>query len=372
MNGSFKASQIDSQAMIKIMILLPIVLVLWVMSSPLMAQQHAIILQYHHIAENTPFITTTKPELFLWQMDYLQREGYRILPLSAVVEAFKSGEQLPQKTVVITFDDAYKSIYKNAFPILKEKMFPFSFFINTKSVGRGENHLNWQQILEMENSGAEILNHSFSHTHLNRIKRGETNQQWKQRVRQDIETAQDTITHFTGSTQKIIAFPYGEYSLQLIELIREMGYSGVGQQSGPAASEFSLEALPRFPMGGNYGKPSVFIEKLNTLPMPLEKAPIVEPLVIDEKPKLRLQFKTSGKINLNNLNCYVSGQGKAKIDLISNQAVVQAVQPLSTGRNRYNCTMPAYKNEDSKTMFYWFSQLWLVPDKNGNWYKEYQ
>ncbi|MCD8475624.1 MAG: hypothetical protein LRY40_03090 [Shewanella fodinae] len=74
----------------------------------------AIILQYHHVSETTPKVTSVTPVQFKQQMQYLADNGFRVVPLADVVQAIKSKQELPAKTVAITFDDGYRSIFDTA------------------------------------------------------------------------------------------------------------------------------------------------------------------------------------------------------------------------------------------------------------------
>jgi len=258
-------------------------------------------------------------------------------------------------------------------PVLKKHQFPFAFFVNTQSVGSTDMHLNWQQINEMKDAGAEILNHSHTHSHLNRLKKGESSQEWEQRVKNELNTAQQQIAFYTGQNFPILAYPYGEYNNDLLSILDAMGYAALGQQSGPAGMDMPLTLLPRFPMGGHYGKKTAFIEKLNTLPMPLAEYPQPDPITrAGEQPVLLLAMK-SGKYATRHLTCYVSGQSPAQIKLDDDNiaVMIQSKQGLKAGRNRYNCTMPAVTPENERQRYYWFSQSWftLLPDKS--WYAEY-
>jgi biofilm PGA synthesis lipoprotein PgaB len=66
---------------------------------------------------------------------------------------------------------------------------------------------------------------------------------------------------------------------------------------------------------------------------------------------------------LKKINCFATGQGAITTEIIDNKLWTQAKQPLNSGRTRYNCT--AYTGE--KGRFYWYTQQWLVTDKNGEW-----
>lgn len=256
------------------------------------AADHAIILQYHHVSDTTPKITSIAPEQFEWHLEYLQQQGFIIWPLSKIAQYLKQGKSLPDKCVAITFDDAYRSIYTTAFPLLKKRNWPFTLFLNTDAVGNSKNSLSWDEIRQMNRSVAEIGNHSHTHAHLIRYQANESPLQWRKRIIAEIQTAQQMIDQHLSATDKrpprLFAYPYGEYSIALTQIIRELGYTAVGQHSGPAALMTPLEILPRFPMGGIYSNKSQLIEKLKTYPLPLEKKQWLR--------QLAKQYRISGSI----------------------------------------------------------------------------
>lgn len=348
------------------------------------ASEHAIILQYHHVSDTSPKITSISPKQFSWHLDYLEQQNFTIWPLSKIIQYLKQGKSLPDKCVAITFDDAYRSIYTTAFPLLKNRDWPFTLFLNTHAVGKGRNSLSWNEIREMSRSVAEIGNHSHTHAHLIRFKKNESFIQWQKRVINDIQTAQKIIDQQLSDGEslppRLFAYPYGEYSLSLVQIINQLGYAAVGQQSGPATFSTPQTILPRFPMGGIYTTKSQLIEKLKTFPLPLEKMVMIEPQLKAasqheyDRPILQLKIKSEhwNKNLKKQLQCYVSGQSKALIHWENQTAFIQAKKPLNVGRSRYNCTAPVTIKSKGKTRhgFYWYSQLWIKRQKNGQWYQE--
>src|SRR5690606_28009254 len=112
-----------------------------------LAASHGVILQYHHVATDTPAITSVTPALFRQQMAFLRDNGFVVWPLPRpvepqprqgpdhkaivwplprLVEHLQADKAVPDGVVVITFDDAYRNIHDNAAPILREFGFPFT------------------------------------------------------------------------------------------------------------------------------------------------------------------------------------------------------------------------------------------------------
>ncbi len=78
----------------------------------------AVVLLYHHVADDTPASTSVTPQRFAAHLAYLKRHDYQVVPLSRIISAVTSGTPLPARAVAITFDDGYRSVYEHAAPLL--------------------------------------------------------------------------------------------------------------------------------------------------------------------------------------------------------------------------------------------------------------
>lgn len=327
---------------------------------------HGIILQYHHVSNETPPITSIPPDRFAKQLDWLASHNFEIWPLEKLVDYVREDKPTPQHVAAITFDDAYESIYTKAFPLLKKRGWPFTIFVATKYVGTSHHfYLSWQQLKEMQADGATIGNHTYDHTHLIRRLKGETKVAWHQRIEDEIDHAARMIQEHLGGTPKLFAYPYGEYDSDVIAIVDTLGYTGFGQQSGAIGPKSLFAVLPRFPMGGKYSQMDSFKVKAETLPMPIETVSI-DPLVgTDLRPVLTLKF-TSTDLRLNQLVCYGPDGITSLTRKSSDTFEVQSKAPIPVGRSRYNCTIPV----EHSPRWYWFSQMWIRKEPDGSWYPE--
>jgi len=336
------------------------------------SNDHAVILMYHHVSTNTPPITSVKPERFKQHIQYLVDHKFNVWPLSKALRHLASNRPLPPKTVVITFDDAYKSVYTEAFPILKSYQLPFTIFVTTSYISDDNlNFMSWDQLREIKLSGGELGNHTDRHAHLIRRKNNETRHQWRTRVRNEIVTAQTILKAQTGNSLNAVAYPYGEYSTELKIILRELGYFGLGQHSGVMYRQSDFLAIPRFPIATGYDGLDDFALKVSSLALPVT---VVSPdngvLNKDTKiPELKLHLH-KGDYSKIDFACYASGQGKIQLQWINKErglVNVKANKPISPGRTKYNCTAPSL---NQKNVFYWFSYLWMKPQADGSWYVE--
>jgi hypothetical protein len=214
----------------------------------------------------------------------------------------------------------------------------------------------------------EFQNHSHSHDHLVRLRRGESMEDWEQRVASEILQAQNRIHKELGIAPTLFAYPYGEYNTSLKALVRSMGLVGFGQQSGPAWSGGNFGALPRFPMNALYASMRTFPTKVRTLPLPILSAEPQEPVVEDDvwQPTLALAFKP-GVSAEKRLTCFVNGSPDVEYRWADGGTVVEVTPKgvLQVGRNRYNCTLPGPQGR-----YHWYSHNWMRRNADGSWYRE--
>lgn len=342
-----------------------------------LSAQAAVVLQYHHIGNTTPPSTSVTPELFQQHMEYLAEKKFNVVALTDLVEKLKQGKPLPDKTVAITFDDAYQSVYSTAFPLLKKRGWPFTLFINTQPLDQQKKlFVTWAQLKEMAQHGATLANHSAEHNHLLRLRAGETRAQWHERIRAEVDDAEKRIKEMTGQSHRILAYPYGEYDEPTKALLKKLKFIAFGQQSGPLRVGDDLQALPRFPFGGSYGDMNDFAIKVNTRPFPVKSVKLFQDeslkktladvlLAPAQRPVMVLSFTDNSVVSP--IQCFASGQGAINVAVNNkNEWVVQAKQPLKAGRARYNCTAATGKQGE----FFWISQQWLTMGDSGKWLHE--
>lgn len=330
-----------------------------------------VVLQYHHVSTETPPATSTAPERFAQHMAWLADNQYQVLSMSELLDLLHGKKALPDKAVVITFDDGYTSIYHAAWPVLRKYGWPFTVFINSQHHDeKNRQYMSWEQLREMAKAGVTIGNHSVSHAHMIRRQPGEKEADWLARSRGEIEGAQKRIDAELGRQLRVFAYPYGEHNRALESLLEEMGYIAFAQHSGAIAPFDSLRALPRFPFGGAYGDIKDFSLKASSLPMPIKKMALLDedgrsvpdPLVSAKTAKATLVIE--GDIDfLKKISCFYIGE-PAPAEIREGQLHVTTSKAIPSGRSKFNCTAP------DKGRFYWFSKMLIKQNKDGSWYKE--
>lgn len=206
---------------------------------------HCTILLYHHVAispiESQYYI---HPENFALQMKALDEWGFTPIPLSLLVKAINEGAKLPQRPVVISFDDGRLDIYENAFPIMQEYGFVGVFYI----LGGGleeKNLVGVEELQEMAAAGWEIGSHSYSHADLSKLDEDTSYR--------EVVGSRHALEEALELPIKSFAYPFGTITQIAGEQVHTAGYeSAVGlgytDQQGPG----NLFYLQRRPISWDY------------------------------------------------------------------------------------------------------------------------
>lgn len=329
--------------------------VLTIMAGPALAQAHFNILVYHHVAEDTPASTSVSPATFRQHLSFLRDEGYEIIDLQRALDAVRNDEALPAGAVVITFDDAYENIHRNAFPLLKEFNAPFTIFAATDPIDQGFNDmLSWDQLREMQDWGARIANHSRDHGYL--VRETPRDNAWREAMAANIRHAQQRLEAELGDDiPRWFAYPYGEYSAGLKSILQNEGYVGFAQHSGGVYAGSDFFALPRFAAAGVYANLDTLSTKLASRPMPVDIASVPDMPTSDSQPSMTIRVSDISDMS-RALNCFVDSAWQDAQWLDDQRFRLSASEPLGEGRHRFNCTAQARSGD----FFYWYSQPWLV------------
>jgi peptidoglycan/xylan/chitin deacetylase (PgdA/CDA1 family) len=338
------------------------------------AARDGVILLYHHVADDTPASTSVTIDAFRAQLDYLERGGFNVMPVLELVRALENGDEVPDRSVAITFDDAYRSILSNALPELAARGWPFTVFVSTEGIDDGyAAYLSWDELRYLGERGATIGNHSVTHTHLVRQAEGESSAVWRRRVRGEIEAAEARLAAEVDDYRvPVFAYPYGEYTAAIKAIVADLGLYGLGQHSGAVGPTSDFFALPRYPIATDLGlTESEFALRVRSRALPVRLVGDEQHIVgDDEAPALRLALEGAGDVRLVELACYASGLGRMSLewaDAAMTAFVARPAGALGSGRSKYNCTAPS---ASTAGVYYWYGYLWMKRQQDGRWYDE--
>ena len=317
----------------------------------------AVSLVYHRFGESKYPSTNIKLEQFQEQLDFLENNNYNVWSLSKIADAIENKKAIPPKTVSITMDDAYYSVYTNAYPMLKKKNYPFTVFVNTDPIDKKlKSYVTWDQMREMQKNGGEFFNHSFSHDYLLK-KEGETKEESFKRITNEVLKAQKRLDEELGKKEiNLLSYPYGEYDLETKKIVENLGMIGVSQTSGPIGKYSDMQAITRFPISEKFSSMKAFETKINTVQLPIKSTSINTPILNKNNPPL---LKIELKKPISRISCFVSSGEKIDIKWIDKKSFeIKSPKPLEGEREKYTCTAPF---ENGK--WYWYSQLFIIGER---------
>ncbi|MDB5490638.1 MAG: polysaccharide deacetylase family protein [Micavibrio sp.] len=348
-------------------------LVFMAMATPAGAQNihdrgAAVIFDYQRVDEDLSPATNTTLEQFTAHLDELTDGAYYLATLDEITGALARADKLPDRTVAITFDGAYKSAMQNAIPLLLAKNIPFTvFFSPDQADANTPDYMNWDDIKKLARNPRVTLGlHTADYTRLADA--------GPEEMRRQINTALARYREVLKAEPAYFAYPFGEYNKAYRTMIAESGFrAAFGQQSGVAYDGSDMMVLPRFAMTENYSDDERFRMIAAALPLPVTDISPEEPRITAPNPPtfgFTIDQSIAEKIPL--MSCYVSEQGKPQIQVISKTRVeLRVTKAFDADRVRVNCTMPGPKpkvGEDQR--WRWLGMLLTVahgtPDDDIN------
>lgn len=237
---------------------------LWLVISPVVAAADSfIVLSYHEVEDvvpkdNTEGRTVVSLDNLKAQFAWLKHNGYRVISVQDLLDAKAGRKPLPERAVLLTFDDGYVEVYTKVFPLLKQYHYPalialVDSWLDTPAAGpppEGEpatwsraRFLSWAQVKELARSGlVEVASHSHAAHHgilgnpqgnpqpalVTRrydpeARRYETDSEYAQRIQNELRQSVAVIQARVGVKPRVMVWPYGEYNQALVAAAREAG-----------------------------------------------------------------------------------------------------------------------------------------------------
>jgi peptidoglycan/xylan/chitin deacetylase (PgdA/CDA1 family) len=312
---------------------------------------------YHRFGETRYPSTNISVDLFESHLKHLKQSGIVVTSLSDVVSRIKTGQKLPAKAAVLTVDDGFNSFLSDGMPLLRQYGFPVTLFVNTDSVG-SRGYLSWIELRALVKEGVVIGNHSATHDYLIEQNPDETIEDWRERVKADITRAQAAFLKELNLIPTLFAYPYGEFSGELIDIVQKLGFeAAIAQQSGVVDDTSDLFAIPRFPMGGGYATLEQFRSKLSMSRLDAEMLEPVNTVPVNNPPQIKVRLD-GVRFDLRRLQGFVQGDNSLEIEKVAGSDtdfLIQAQKPLTGRRNKYTLTAPLKAGG-----WGWFSQPWFL------------
>lgn len=213
------------------------------------------VLYYHSVRESADNEVTITPEMLREELKYIKDEGYTTITQKQLREYILNNSPIPEKSILITFDDGYMDNYYSAFPILKEFNMTATIFCIASELD-GSYYLSKEAIKEMSDYGIDIESHTVTHSHLNKL---EYNKQLEELIQ-----SKKILEDITGKEIISIAYPFGDFNNNSIKAAKEAGYTlGFTTKLGLSDRNDNPLALDRIYISSKY-KMSTFKELLKT------------------------------------------------------------------------------------------------------------
>jgi len=338
---------------------------LWLVNAPAMAQtlaqdqSAAVILAYHRIGDDEFPEASLRTEQFDSHIRELVSGEYNVMALPAIIAALKKGEKLPPRTVAITFDGGHKSILDNAVPLLKKNNLPFTLFVSTDYTGRqNSEYMSWADIKSLKSDGlATIGLHPAGYVRLHNEPDAE--------IARQINNARAVFRENLGEEPALFAYPFGEYSKAYRDILETQGFTAAfGQHSGVAYAGSDLLTLPRFTMTESHGDLERFRLTADALPLPVTDVEPRDPVLTAAQPSIGFTVDTALESQIDNLTCFVAGQGKPEMEIIAGHRIeLRLEKEFESERARINCTLPLPTTGENyeEPRWRWFGMLLIAP-----------
>ena len=299
---------------------------------------YASFIMYHRFGDSRYPSTNIKKEQFLKHINELLNPKYNVINIERALLAINNIKPVKDRSVVITIDDAYSSVYKYAWPIFKKYNLPFTLFVSTDVIdNKTPGYMSWEEIRTLRDHGVTIGSQTKSHPHMFKLS--------KKKIKEELSFSNKRFIDEIGSAPKIFAYPYGEYNLEVLDQVRLHGFvAAFGQHSGVAHKSLGLYELPRFAMNEKYGNMDRFLLAVNALPMPIFDLSPKNPVISRNPPSYG--FTLSNKIEPKNaIRCFANNGLKAETKRLGrNRIEIRLNGPFLKGRGRINCTMAGNEN----------------------------
>lgn len=210
-----------------------------------------IVLCYHAVPDKAlPGDTFSIPQQkFVEQMEYLRTHGYHPVSFEDVLNAHNGNKKLPDKAVLLTFDDGYVSYRDFVLPVLEELGFPSllaivgNFIEYSSSTGLAEPLMSWEQIKELTSHKlVEVVSHSYDlHKGIQYNPQGneaaavsavafnpdtktyETEEEYRARIEADFIAQKKLFREKLGVVPRVVVWPYGRFNQISVEIAKKTG-----------------------------------------------------------------------------------------------------------------------------------------------------
>lgn len=177
----------------------------------------------YHVTKRAP-AGTPYPDLwvseedFSGQMRWLKDNGYTGITMAQLFNFWDDGYKLPNKPVVLTFDDGYPSNYSVARPVLRRLGWPGTLFLELNNVDSPKTGFTKRMVRRMVESGWEVGSHTISHPDLTTVGPAQ--------LAREVKLSKKRIARTYGVDVDFFCYPAGRYDEKVLSAVKNAGYRG--------------------------------------------------------------------------------------------------------------------------------------------------
>lgn len=178
------------------------------------------VLMYHSVSNDKASGKLTNLRItrdsFLEQMDYLKKNNFTTLTIDQLRDFLINNKQIPEKSVILTFDDGYEDNYTNVYPILKQYGFKATIFIETNNIDVDKSMLTSAQLIELQQNNIDIESETTQDTTLGTLSSAD---QLK-----SLQSSKQFLEKLLNKTVNYVSYPFGSYDKDTLSAANSAGY----------------------------------------------------------------------------------------------------------------------------------------------------
>ena len=318
---------------------------------PAFSEPGVSVFMYHRFDENKFPSTNVSKEQFHSHIEYVLDKEIKIYELKKIINMINRNETFKEKAIAFSVDDAYSSFYEIAWPVFRDNNIPVTLFISTDIIDKKtKGYMTWAEIKKYIDEGGSVGQHTSTHLHMPLNSTIE--------IKEDILNSHKSWIKNVGFIPKLFAYPYGETSNNIIDVLKEFNIShAFGQHSGVISSFDNPYYLPRFSLNERFGEKDRFefaanaysLDVINFLP---------SDMFLTHNKKPTIEFSIVNNLKGNSIDCFSNPGGKWNkqkiINIKKDRVRIELSENFESGRARLNCTIKVDEN------WHWFGYQFLV------------
>ena len=313
-------------------------------------QTRVAVLGYHNFSETRPVSDMLmRTSELRQQMEHIRKAGYTVISMPEFLEWRFGDLQLPEKCVLITLDDGWRSVYTDAYPVFREYGYPFHLFLYTRYLSGLGDSMSPAMIREMMRNGATVGSHSSNHPYPSNWRKHEAAgpEAYGAFIDKEIGASREKLVQLFGDITTY-CYPGGYNDNEMVKRMPGYGYSAAFTViPGKVTCEEEQFRIRRYMVFGT--DPSIFRSAMNfsatsagaavaaaaepgklsqqTPPPPFPVSPGAGETVSCDVPTIAAQLGSVQSIDLSTVRMYVSGFGRVPARVETSTRSIQWTPP---------------------------------------------